>query len=121
MPCCDCSTIEGESELSTTVARYPTSPFAQVPTSKQTSHIFTLIANILYLYTGAVMRDLTVEQHSTWNGLALNHLHREYPVLSPVINQETHRKNAQHALHHLCLVSEPTILYFSANVSSLQP
>ena len=30
------------------------------------------------------------------------------------------QEDAQHALHCLCLVSEPT-LYFSDNISSLQP
>ena len=68
-----------------------------------------------------MMQDLAVEQHSTQNRLMLNCLYGDYPALTPVINQETHRKNAQHTLHHLCLVSEPTILYFSANVSLLQP
>ena len=68
-----------------------------------------------------MMRDLTVEQHSTWNGLALNCPYGDYPVLTPFIHQEIHRKNVQHALHHLCLVSEPNILLFSANVSLPQP
>ena len=51
MPCCDCSTTEGESELST---GYGTE-----------LHFPSLIGdpNILLLYTGA-MRDLTEEQHS---------------------------------------------------------
>ena len=53
------------------------------------------------------MRDLTVEQYSTWNRLALNCPHRANPALTPVI----HQRNAQHALYCLCLVSEPT-LYF---------
>ena len=45
-----------------------------------------------------------------------------YPALTPVTNQKTHRKKPRkHALHCLCLVSEPTILYFSTNVSLLQP
>ena len=67
------------------------------------------------------MRYLTVEQQSTQNELALNHLYGDYPVLTPVFNQEIHSTTAQHALHHLCLVTEHTILYFSANVSLPQP
>ena len=35
---------------------------------------------ILYFYTGAMMRDLTVDQHSTQNGSALNHPYRGYPT-----------------------------------------
>ena len=38
---------------------------------------------ILLLYTGAVTRDLTGEQHSTWNGLALNHPYRPYTASNP--------------------------------------
>ena len=66
----------------------------------------------MLLYTGVVMRDFAVEQHSTWNGLALNCSYGDYTALTPVINEENHRNHAQHALHHLCLVSDPTILYF---------
>ena len=58
------------------------------------------------------MRDLAVEQHSTQNGLVLNHPCRDYTVLTPVVHQENPWHNAQYALHYLCLVSEPTILYF---------
>ena len=47
------------------------------------------------------MRDLTVEQHSTWNGLALNHPYRATTMSNPVI------QHVQHALRCLCLVSEP--------------
>ena len=52
---------------------------------------------ILLLYTGAVMRDLVVEQHSTQNRLALNHPYGDYTALTPVINQENPQDNAQHA------------------------
>ena len=54
-----------------------------------------------------MIRDLAVEQHSTQKRLVLNHLYRANPASTPVI----HQKDAQHALHCLCLVSEPT-LYF---------
>ena len=57
-------------------------------------------------------RDLAVLQHCTVNRLVLNCPYGDYPASIPVINQETHRKNGQHALNHLCLVIEPTILYF---------
>ena len=43
------------------------------------------------------------------------------PNVDPSHPQGNPQENAQHALHYLCLVSEPTILYFYANVSSLQP
>ena len=66
MSCCDCSTIEGESELSTEQGM------------EQPSNI--------YLYTGAMMRDLTVEQHSTQNRLALS-CHTVNTVSAPVIHQ----------------------------------
>ena len=59
-----------------------------------------------------MMRDLTVEQHSTWNGLVLSVDSSHLP--------RNPQENAQHALHHLFLVSEPT-LYFSANVNLPQP
>ena len=65
MSCCDCSTIEG------VVYRLGTE----------------LQPNILYLYTGAVMRDLAVEQHSTWNGLVLNHPYRANTASTLVIHQ----------------------------------
>ena len=60
-----------------------------------------------------------MEQHFTWNRLALNCPNRDCTALTPVIDQEIYGKIAQHALHYLSLVSEPT-LYFSANVSSPQ-
>ena len=58
-----------------------------------------------------MMRDLAVEQHSLQNGLVLNCPNRDCPASTQVIDQEIHRKNAQPALYHLCLVSEST-LYF---------
>ena len=42
---------------------------------------------ILLLYTGAMMRDLAVEEHSTWNRLALNCLYRTNTTSTPVIHQ----------------------------------
>ena len=42
--------------------------------------------NILHLYTGAVMRDLAVEQHSTQNRVALSQPYRANTVLTPVIH-----------------------------------
>ena len=58
---CDCSTIEGESELSTSRNKgviqwylgYCNKSILYQPT-------------YLLLYTGAMMQDLTVDQHSTW-------------------------------------------------------
>ena len=44
----------------------------------------------LPLYTGAMMRDLAVEQHSTWNGLAFNY-HTEPTWHGP---QSSTRKDA---------------------------
>ena len=35
-----------------------------------------------------MMQDLTVEQHSTWNGLVFNHLYGDCPVSFQAINQE---------------------------------
>ena len=55
-----------------------------------------------------MMRDLAVEQHSTQNGLVLNHPYKATQHQS----QSSTREDAQHGLHCLCLVSEPT-LYFS--------
>ena len=66
-----------------------------------------------------MMRNLTVEQHSTWNRLVLNCPYGDYTASTPVINPENPQDNAQHALHCLCLVSEP--IYIFANVSLLQP
>ena len=43
------------------------------------------------------------------------------PSVDPSHPPENPQESLQHALHCLCLVSEPTILYFSANVSLLQP
>ena len=92
MPCCDCSTKEEESELSTDQGT------EQLPTI----YPYNGPANILLLYTGATMRDLTVEQHSRWNRLVLNCPYRANTVTTPVI----HQRDAQHALLCLCLVSE---------------
>ena len=63
----------------------------------------------MYLYTGAVTQDLTVEQHSTWTGLVLNHPYRDCPALFQAINQE--KSTGHHALHCLCLVSESTFIF----------
>ena len=57
---------------------------------------------ILLLYTGVVMQDLAVDQHSTWNGSALNHPYRGYPVTV----QPSTRDATPNALHCLCLVSD---------------
>ena len=78
-------------------------------------------AHVRLLHTGAVMQDLAMEQHSTWNGLALNHLYRGYPATFQVINWSIYRIATDHTLHHFYLVSESIILYISANVNSLQP
>ena len=43
------------------------------------------------------------------------------PTVDSSHQPENPQKNGQHALHSLCLVSEPTILYFSTNVSLPQP
>ena len=76
MSCCDCSTTEGES-VSTDQG------------TEQLPIIYPLhgAANILLLYTGSMMRDLTVEQHSTQNGLALSCPYRTNTVSTPVIHQ----------------------------------
>ena len=58
-----------------------------------------------------MMRDLTVEQHSTWNGLALNCLYTDYPVLPPVIHQEIHRKKGTTCLT-LPLASKWNLLFY---------
>ena len=68
-----------------------------------------------------MMLDLTVEQHSTWNGLVVNHpmwrLHMNFQAISQTVSRMT----TQHASHHVCLVSETTIFCFTAHVSLLQP
>ena len=76
-----------------------------------------------YLYTGAMIQDLTVDQHSTWNGLALNHLYSDCPASFQAINQIIFGTTTHHALHCICLVSESTILYFflTAHVSLPEP
>ena len=50
MSCCDCSTTEGESELSTD----------QGTEQPPIIYLYKGAGNILLLHTGAVMRDLTV-------------------------------------------------------------
>ena len=76
----------------------------------------------MYLYTGAMTQALAVEQHSPQNGSVLNHPYRDWPAMFQAIDQKEHRTSAHHALHHSCLVSESTILYYyNAQVSSLQP
>ena len=67
------------------------------------------------------MRDHTVEQHSTWNELALNCPYGDYPSIDSSHQAGNPQKNGQHALHCLCLESESTILYFSTDVSLPQP
>ena len=74
----------------------------------------------LHLYTGAMMQDLTVEQHSIWNRSVLNHLYRDCLIEFQDIGQKVHRTTIHHAFHHSCLVSESIILY-NAHVSLPQP
>ena len=70
---CDyCSTIEGESELSRNKHR-----------TTHTNH-----TSYVYLHTGAMMRDLTVEQYLTWN--PSNHLRTPHATpLEPTQNAAT--------------------------------
>ena len=63
------------------------------------------------------MRDLAVEQHCTWNGLALNLPRTESTQHQP---QSSTREEAQHALHCLCLENKSTLKFFT-NVSLPQP
>ena len=97
--CYDWSTIERESELSTTKAGYTYYTFTLVPWCKTSQWNSTLHR---------------MDQCSTTHTEATQ-WHFQ------VINQSIYRTTAHHALHHFCLVSEPTILYFCTNVSSPQP
>ena len=71
-----------------------------------------------------MMQDIAVEQHPTWNGLAVNHPYGDYPVSFQAINwRKTYRTTAHHALHCLCLVSESTFIFsfcYHTHVSSQQ-
>ena len=109
--CCDCSTIEGESELAATVVSH----------TQWYPNTVAITNPILLLYTSAVMQDLTVEQPSPTEQIST-----QPPIQrlsSNIFNQQPtiYRTTAHHALHHLCLVSEHTILYFTAYVSLPQP
>ena len=73
MSCCEYSTIEGESELSTDQG------------TEQLHNLYPYQGadHILLLYTGTLMRDLAVEQHSTQSGLMLNCSYRANTVSNP--------------------------------------
>ena len=93
--------------MSTTVAGYPTSLYTIKPQNTSTC-TFTLCCDErphsgTALYTERISAQPPV---------------RDYPALTIVINQEIYRTTAQHALHHLCLVSEPTILYIFSLMSA---
>ena len=62
---------------------------------------------ILLLYTGAVMQDLAVDQHSTWNRPALNQPHRGYLM----IVKPSAKDPPYNALHCPCLVREHFYIY----------
>ena len=84
-----CSTIEGESELSRNNIglHIPTTP-------------------ILYLHTGAVMRDLTVEQCPTQKDLCLPNCFRTPHAMPLEPNQ-----NATSDHYHHCTVSDCSLHY----------
>ena len=97
MPCYDCSTIEGGPELSKTVVpQILDISQATYSPSHRSSKYFNPIQGpaIITLYTGAMMQDIAVEQHSTQNGLALNHpiwrLHSDVPSHHPASKQDDH-------------------------------
>ena len=101
MPCCYCSTTEGEPELTST--REPSSlhPSWGLP--------------ILHLYTGAMMKDLTVEQCCTvypeGNKSVLTQPRREVSSEIHAITQGEEQNMPQNAHYHSCLVSTYTILF----------
>ena len=59
------------------------------------------------------MRDLTVDQHFTWNGSVPNHPYKSYLM---TVKSST-RDATPNALHHLCLVDELFISLMSARFS----
>ena len=88
-------------------------PDTRIPVSLQPEGPTTITPSqqpIPALYTSAIRQDLTVEQHFTWNGSALNHPIQRLP--SKVSSHQPEYTTTHHALHHSCLVSEPTILYY---------
>ena len=90
---CDyCSTIEGESELSRNSGRIIYQP---------TTHPIYNHTSYLYLHTGAVMRDLAVEQYLTRKELcSSNHLRTPHATpLEPTQNAATN-------YDHHCTVSD---------------
>ena len=104
MSCCGCSTIEGESELSTDKG------------TKQPPNIYpyTGAGNILLLCTGTMTRHLVVEQHSTQNRLVLNCPYRANIALTPV----THQRRCTTFLKSPLARSK---FFISANVTLPQP
>ena len=71
--CYDCFIIEGESELSMAIVPLILGYQSAYIPAWCTNNSNPLQAAIITLYTGAMMQDLAVEQHSTWNGSVLNH------------------------------------------------
>ena len=77
--------------------------------------VCTLTLPILHFYTGAMMRDLTVEQYHMvypeWNGLALNWPRGEVSSEFHTITQEEKQNTPQNTHCHSSLVSNYTILF----------
>ena len=73
------------------------------------------ITTNLYLYTGPIMRDLTVEQYHMvypeWNGSVLSWLRGEVSDKFHIIIQEEEQSTLQNAHCWFCLVSTYTILF----------
>ena len=91
--CDHCSTIEGESELSRN--KYRTTY------NQQTANIFYTLIHILHLHTGAMMRDLAVEQYPTWKDLCSSNHFRTLHAMPLEPNQ-----NATSDCYHHCTVSD---------------
>ena len=107
-PCYDCSTIEGESELSASREHGTHTGAIQGYLvycrylSYSTLHTNRIFTHHLHLHTGAVMRDLAVDQHSTWMDLStqppIQRFHSDH--------QDTIQDATSDNLHHFCTVSE---------------
>ena len=114
--CYDCSTIEGESELSTIITHYT----GALPKNLYISVLYSPFFVPLH-WCHDVRPCSGTALHTEWIQCSTNP-YKDCPVEFQAIRQKVNRTTKHHALHHSCLVSESTILYYyNAHVTSPQP
>ena len=95
-PCYDCSTIEGESELSRN---------GSIGSLGINQHLYQHIY-LLPLHTGAMTRDLAVEQYPTQKDPCTH----PTTLRTPQVTNLEHNQDATSDLSHHCTVSDCSLI-----------